>query len=215
VILSQQVPGKRLNNFFVFFFFSEISEAGGLDWTAWRGRFCARNVVYNVHRIVLTKRAQDLLVETGFKRLLSPGVDPLVNSLKNRSANGAFGKSVHESFLSANIVELRVFHNVELGSVRAIVAFLSGSEGAAGWVHGGVVAAVADMFLARTSFILYGSAVTKRVTVQYHSPVPLLAICSLVALSKSNPAVTRARATDEDGVVLFECEGTFFPRNKL
>ncbi len=162
-----------------------------------------------------TKRAQDLLVETGFKRLLSPGVDPLVNSLKNRSANGAFGKSVHESFLSANIVELRMFHNVELGAVHAIVAFLSGSEGAAGWAHGGVVAAVADMFLARTSLILFGAAVTNRVTVHYHSPVPLLAICSLVALSESNPAVTRARATDEDGVVLFECEGTFFPRNKL
>jgi acyl-coenzyme A thioesterase PaaI-like protein len=101
------------------------------------------------------------------------------------------------------------------GWLKKSCVFHCERKGAAGWVHGGIIAAVCDMFLARSSLILFGSSVTRNMKVHFRAPVPLLAVCALHLLTESNEGMVKARGIDEDGVCLFECEGAFVPRSKL
>lgn len=165
-------------------------------------------VYTNLFLVPAVVRAEQLLVEeaVGFKRLPTfPRVD-----FEER-----FGTLVHQTLREGHVVSLEFFYHEQLRKIRSLVRFGRSAEGAPGWTHGGIVSAVCDMFLARSSMILFGSSVTRDITVRYRSPVPLLGVCSVMVLEESTEKRVHAQALDEDGILLFDCEGSFAQRSKL
>ncbi len=156
------------------------------------------------------KAAMLLVTEAGFEKL-----SLIPEASVSRSDFGSFGQIIHETFYHANVVRLDVFYKKSPATVRALVTFFENSEGAPGWVHGGIISAISDMFLARSSLILFGSSVTRTVSISFKMPVALLSICSMHLLPESTSTDMKGRACDEDGMTLFECHGSFVPRNKL
>lgn len=163
------------------------------------------------------RKAEQLLLDDGFSRL-TPGWSfgeganlQAAQVEEKRQQGGAFGKWIHVALRDSNVVSMEFFMRENSSKeFVSIVRFGIASEGAPAWVHGGVISCVCDMFLARSSLHLFGSSVTKNFVTRFRSPVPLLSIVSLRLLKESTPGSMRAQAVDEDGVLCFECEGSFF-----
>jgi len=113
---------------------------------------------------------------------------------------------------SSDRIKGRYFQKKSDNSFVARVWFGPSTEGPAGFVHGGSMAAVLDEAMGASVWLLGYTAVTAKISVEYRKMLPLGTVTTVEAKVKSisgKKVLTKGKIHNETGTVYSESEGMY------